>query len=138
MPTVTTLPKIIQYLHVTDAGPSDDGRGSTVCPHCGSPGRYVHHFVVEGGERAAAMSGCVKLFPVAKTAALQMKLSEKLRKLQGQYGKDATLNSWDTRTQEALDKFFAGEISEDEMWQIQTREAEAAFNWRQKKFGGRR
>jgi hypothetical protein len=137
MPVVTALPKIVQYLYVEDAGPSDDGYGSTVCPHCGSRGRYVHHFVTEGGHHAAAMSGCVKLFPVAKTAALQMKLSEKLRKLRAQYGKDAKLNSWDTKTKDALDAFFAGDITEDAMWTIQAREAQAAFNWRQRK-GGRR
>lgn len=111
MLAVATLPRITRFLGTSDGGPSD-GKGSAICPHCGSTGRYVHYFEVEGGERRGAMSGCIKLFPVSPIAEADMALSERHRDLVKRFGKDAKLNPWDTRIREAIDAFYSGTMSE--------------------------
>ena len=138
MPVIHSLPTITQFLYITDAGPSDDGQGSTVCPHCGSPGRYVHHFIVEGGEHRAAMSGCVKLFPVHPIALRHQKLEDKQRKLTQQYGPDAHLNSWDAKIMEAIEGFYAGTLTEQDAYRVIDNQTAAATQWRERKYKGRR
>ncbi len=138
MAVIHSLPTITRFLYIQDHGPSDDGQGSTTCPHCGAHGRYVHHFIVEDGSHLAAMSGCVKLFPASPVAVEHQKLEDKLRKLQADYGKDAHLNTWDTRKMEAIEGFYGGEITEEDALRTIKMQTAAAAAWRQKKYGGRR
>jgi len=134
MTTREQLPKITRYLHVVDHGPSGDGRGSTTCPHCGADGRYVHHFETELGP-AAAMSGCVKLFPSTFPAREEMRLQEKERKLRQQYGEDAHLNSWDTKIMEAIEAHHRGELDEAQVERTARMQKAAAQQWRDNKYG---
>ena len=136
-PDPSTLPRIIQFTGMHDAGPADP-RPNGVCPHCGADGRYTHFFKCDDGTERGAMSGCIKLFPVAPTALEQKRLMDKERKLQQTYGKDAHLNSWDTKIQEALDKFFAGEIDEAEAMRVASYQKAQTQAWRDRKYGRRR
>lgn len=128
--TTTQLPKIIQFLETTDAGEY----GATCCPHCDAKGRYVHHFLVEGGARRAAMSGCIKLFPVSPVALAHKKIMEKAAKLP----EGRKLNGWDTKKLEAIEAYYAGTTAEaDALIVIQSEDA-ACARWVAKKYGGRR
>ena len=131
MNTVTSLPMIVEFTGIKDHGPSDDGRGSTVCPHCGADGRYVHHFKTADGSRLAAMSGCVRLFPVHPLAARQHKIMEK--ESQGK-----KLNGWDEKILDTIQAWQNGSMSETDAEYAVKREEASRNQWMSKKFGGRR
>jgi len=134
---VAALPKIIRFIALHDAGPSDGGKGNDVCPHCGADGRYVWEFECDDGTRRGAMRGCVKLFPTSRTALEDQRLIEKEQELRRSYGPQAKLNSWDTKIRTALDEYFAGRMPEAEALRTIEREKAAAAAWRSRKFGGR-
>lgn len=99
---VQSLPRIIRFLDTTDAPDS-------CCPHCGATGRYIHRFVVEDGRHLAAMSGCVKLFPVSPVALEEARL----RKKAADYAKRGRkLNRADSDALDAIDGFYAGTVEE--------------------------
>ncbi len=93
------LPRIVRFLGTDDSPDSS-------CPHCGATGRYIHRFQVENGTFAAAMSGCVKLFPVSRIAVEEQRLRKKL----GDYAKRGwnSLNRRDTEALAAIEDFYAG------------------------------
>lgn len=96
------LPRIVRFLG------TDDSAGSS-CPHCGATGRYIHRFIVEDGRTLAAMSGCVKLFPVSAVANEE----HRLRKKEREYAKkNWTLNRDDQNALTAIADFYAGTIDE--------------------------
>ncbi len=127
---INTLPRIIAHLYVVDHGPSDDARGSTNCPHCGAYGRYVHHFLLEGGVKGAAMSGCIKLFPISELASEQQRIHKK--KASGR-----RLNSWDEKSLLAIEEVGAGTMSEEEALRIVHKQQAACSAWLRTKFRGR-
>jgi hypothetical protein len=130
------LPKITRYVGMTDHGPADDnGVAPTTCPHCGSPGRYVHHFEVEGGYTASAMSGCIRLFGITRLAQEDMKLSEKERELAG---KKWNPNSWQKKMREAIEAAYKGEITEDEALRTIDRQKAASAAYYEQKRRNRR
>jgi hypothetical protein len=129
----TDLPKIVRFLDFMDYGPADGGQGSTTCPHCGSPGRYVLTFLCDDGGRYSAMRGCVKLFPTSRIAVEDQKLVERLAELRKTYGPEAKLNSWQARIREALDAFYAGEANETDTIRTIDRENAAMKAWRSKR-----
>lgn len=132
---ITGLPKIVEYLNMTDAGPCDDGPTDT-CPHCGSDGRYVHYFKCDDGSTRGAMSGCVKLFPVSRVVSEHMKLADKERELKAKGWK---LNSWQTKMLEAVEAFYRGEITEDDAIRTIGSQKDAQARYRAAKNpGGRR
>jgi hypothetical protein len=96
------LPRIVRFLGTDDAPESK-------CPHCGATGRYIHRFIVEDGRTLAALSGCVKLFPVSRVALEEQRLRKKAA--------DRAKNGWklnrnDLDALAAIEQFFAGEIDE--------------------------
>jgi len=96
------LPRIVRFLG------TDDCPDST-CPHCGSTGRFIHRFLVEDGRTLAAMSGCVKLFPVASVAIEEQRLMKK----KADYAKRGWhLNSRDRWALDQIARFYAKEIDE--------------------------
>lgn len=109
--TNPALPKIIAFTGTHDGGPCDDGP-TAVCPHCGADGRYVHFFITEDGVERGAMSGCIELFPVSPVAKIQRKLRDKERELQRKYGKDAHLNSWQTKMLDSIRIYQEGGMDE--------------------------
>lgn len=133
MATLTTLPRITRFLGTSDGGPSD-GRGSATCPHCGASGRYVHSFECEDGSRRAAMSGCIKLFPVHPIAEVDMALQARARKLRDQYGPTAKLNSWDERIKSAVDAYYTGQMDERTALAIIRAETIAKANYRRARY----
>jgi hypothetical protein len=136
MPTLAHLPRIVRFDEEIDYGPCDDG-ATAVCPHCGSDGRYVQYFLCDDGNSYGAMRGCVKLFPVAPIAKRHQKLAQRKTELRRKYGKDATLNSWDARQMDAIERCYAGEIDEAEAFRIINREEAAKAAWRNKKYSPR-
>jgi hypothetical protein len=97
-----TLPTIVRFLGTDDSPDSS-------CPHCGCTGRYIHRFVVDDGRTLAAMSGCVKLFPVSRIALEEQRLMKK----KADYEKKGWhLNRDDSAALEAIARFFAGEFDE--------------------------
>jgi len=102
--TVQALPRIIRFIGTTDAPDSQ-------CPHCGARGRFIIHFVVEDGRTLGAMRGCVQLFPASQIAREDLRLMEKAKGLEK---KGWHLNRGDTRALEAIERFYAGEITERE------------------------
>jgi len=105
MNTVADLPRIVRFLR------THDSPGST-CPHCGAEGRYTLTFQVEDGRTLGAMRGCVQLFPVSRVATEELRLREKLERLQKNYGPNAHLNRRDTEAMDAIEAFFAGNRDE--------------------------
>lgn len=101
MAPVSTLPRIVRFLG------TDDCPGAR-CPHCGAEGRWVHRFVTDDGRSLAAMSGCVKLFPVSRVAQEEARLRQKLAGYVKSYGAGARLNQRDTEALEAIEAFYAG------------------------------
>lgn len=97
--TITdALPRIVRFLG------TDDSAGSS-CPHCGSTGRYIHHFVVADGRTLAAMSGCVKLFPQSRIASEE----QRLRKKSDERAKKGwKLNFADRQALQYIEEFYAG------------------------------
>jgi hypothetical protein len=127
MTTQKDYPRIIAHLGVTDHGPSDDGRGSTTCPHCGADGRYVHHFLLENGTKGAAMSGCIKLFPMSELAIEQKRINEK-------ESSRRKLNSWDEKALDAIEAVIAGSMDEDTAVRIVRQQKAACAAWVSRKF----
>src|SRR5215468_8520593 len=123
--TLATLPKLVQFLYTYDGGPCDDGATAT-CPHCGADGRYVHWFKTEDGETRGAMSGCIKLYPVSPVAREDMRLREKAREYATKGWK---LPSWDLKMIEAIESFYAGELSESQAIKDITRQKQAAAQY---------
>lgn len=99
------FPKIVRFLE------TEDSPGAQ-CPHCGATGRYIHRFVVEGGRTLAAMSGCVKLFPVSRVAVEEARLRKKLEGYRKNYGASARLNRRDTEALESIEAFYRGDGDE--------------------------
>lgn len=128
----TPFPKVIQFLGITDGGPCDDGP-TAMCPHCGADGRYIHWFVTDDGHTRGAMAGCVKLFPVSPIAAAHQKLVEKEADLMKRFGRDAHLNSWDTKKMQTIEAFYAGEITEADALRTISYQTAAATSWRRSK-----
>jgi len=106
-----SLPTIIQFTGMHDGGPCDDGP-TAVCPHCGADGRYVYFFKCDDGTSRGAMSGCIKLFPVSPVAKIQERLVKKQHELRVKYGKDAHLNSWQSKMMDSIETFQAGGMDE--------------------------
>ncbi len=98
---LVTLPRIVRFLGTTDCPDSQ-------CPHCGATGRYIHRFLVDDGRTLAAMSGCVKLFPVSRIALEEQRLREKLARYKKSYGAGATLNRRDAEALAAIDAYYEG------------------------------
>ena len=97
-----SLPTIVRFIGTSDAPGSS-------CPHCGANGRRVHRFLVSDGRTLGAMSGCVKLFPVAPIAREDMRLRDK----EARYA----LNGWrlgrdDQAARDAIRAFYDGHGSE--------------------------
>jgi hypothetical protein len=130
------LPRIIEYLDVTDYGPCDDG-ATAVCPHCGADGRYVHEFRCEDGTVRGAMRGCMGLFPISPIATRHQKLVERERDLQKRFGADAKLNSWDRNMMAAIQEFYAGTVTEQDALRTIERESMKKQAYRNSKKGGR-
>ena len=126
---VKDYPKIVEYITMIDGGPCDDGPTS-VCPHCGSDGRYVHYFKCEDGGEYGAMSGCIKLFPVSPVVSEHMKIADKARELKAKGWK---LNSWQTAILEAIQAFYAGTVDEAETMKVITRQKNAMAQYRANK-----
>lgn len=108
---IQSLPRVLYVKHRTDAGEF----GAATCPHCGADGRYVIHFVCEGGIERAAMAGCFKLFPKSALADESLKILERKadREKQGR-----SLASWDLRKWEAIEQVAAGTMTVDEAQRI--------------------
>jgi len=133
IPVDPQLPKIVRFMGETDGGPCDDGP-TAVCPHCGADGRYIQWFKVEGQDgEFGAMRGCIQKFPIHWVANFHKKLCERETELRRKYGNDAHLNSWDTRMMEAVEKFYAGDITEDDLKRTIDREAASKMAWRRRK-----
>ena len=115
-PVAQPHPRIIRVLGV------DDCPGAT-CPHCGAEGRYIHRVQLVDGRTIAAMSGCIKLFPVSPVADVHLKLTKKAIEYAN---KGWGLNRWDTKSLEAIEAFYAGSISEQEAMARVTAERRAA------------
>jgi len=64
--------------------------------------------LLETGKTAAAMSGCVKLFPVSRVAIEEARLKKKLEGYVKQYGASAKLNRRDTEALDAIEAFYDG------------------------------
>lgn len=96
------LPRIVRFLGTDDSPDSE-------CPHCGARGRFIHSFIVEDGRRLAAMSGCVKLFPVSRVALEEQRLRKKAA---DRAKKGWVLNRDDRRALDAIERYFAGELEE--------------------------
>lgn len=103
MSEVLALPRIVRFIRTDDCPDSS-------CPHCGATGRYIHVFQVEDGRTLAAMSGCVKLFPVSQVALEEARLKKK----SADYVKRGWrgLNRQDTEALEAIEAFYRGERDE--------------------------
>lgn len=97
-----TLPRIVRFLGTDDCPDSS-------CPHCGATGRYIHHFVLEDGRHAAAMSGCVKLYPVSRVALEEQRLNKKAA---DRAKKGWRLNRRDLGALDAIERYYAGELDE--------------------------
>lgn len=116
-PGITSYPKRIVTVRVEDYGSSDGMMGSTSCPHCGARGRYVHYFLCDDGAIHAAMSGCIKLFPLAKRTPLAIMADAAFGKLEEikrkpiSSGKTGKLASWFNDVLEALNKLQSGDIT---------------------------
>jgi len=108
------LPRIIYVEGIHDGGPMSDG--GTYCPHCGAEGRYVYHFVCEGGERASAMRGCFGMWPKHQFAELAARLKDKEREYaeRSKKGREWKLCSWDREMLDAIEAFAHGTLSESE------------------------
>lgn len=97
-----TLPRIVRFLG------TDDCPGSA-CPHCGCTGRYIHNFVTDDGRTLAAMSGCVKLFPVSLVALEEQRLRKKANE---RAKRGWRLNRNDLDALAAIEQFYAGALDE--------------------------
>lgn len=101
-PAIEQLPRIVRFIGTDDCPDSS-------CPHCGSTGRYIHRFIVEDGRTLAAMSGCVKLFPVSRVAAEEQRLVKKLADFKK---RGWNLGRNDREALDAIARFYAKEIDE--------------------------
>lgn len=95
-PVAVVLPKIVRFLEPEIA---DD----SVCPHCGADGKVVHRFEVDDGRTLAAMSGCVKLFPVSPVAKAEQALMKKRVDYRERGWK---LPSWDREKEAAIQAYY--------------------------------
>lgn len=127
--TVAGLPRIVQFIDKTDSGEF----GNDTCAHCGALGRYQFIFLGDDGKRHRAMSGCIKLYPVAAIAKVHAKLIDKGDKLRRQYGAQAHLNKWDTTKLEAVQAFYDGNMTEGDALRIIQQQDASAKAWRAKK-----
>jgi len=103
---VSAFPRIVRFIGTDDCPDSS-------CPHCGCTGRYIHHFQVQDGRTLAAMSGCLKLFPVSPLAAEEKRLLDK----QTKYAKQGwVLNRRDKEALTAISAAIDG--NGDERWAL--------------------
>lgn len=102
--TVVGLPRIVRFIR------TDDCPGGA-CPHCGATGRWIHVFQTEDGRRMAAMSGCLKLFPVSRVANEEARLRKKLEdyRKRGWNG----LNRRDTEALDAIVAFYENGMGDE-------------------------
>lgn len=119
-------PKIMLYTGMHDAGPADP-RPNGTCPHCGAEGRYTYFFRASDGNEYGAMSGCLKLFPVSEIALEQKRLMDKRRT-------SGRTNSWDDKAQDAINRFAAGDLDEDEALRIIRAQRAACAAWVARKY----
>lgn len=105
---VSTFPKVIAVLSVTDAGPG----GGATCPHCGAEGRYVNWFLCDDGKKRGAMAGCFELFPKAhgRVAALT---AEAFRRVGDANATGQRVAGWWLDIIAATDRLAAGDIDTD-------------------------
>jgi Zn ribbon nucleic-acid-binding protein len=82
--------------------------GSTVCPHCGSEGRYIYTWE-EDGVSHAAMAGCYKLLTKKIEKSDENRYFELLAEKQA---KNKPLNGWDKRIIGLLKAQESGKASE--------------------------
>lgn len=123
---LVSLPRIVRFLSTDREG---DG---AECPHCGARGSVVHTFLTEDNRTRGAMSGCVKLFPIAPVANEDLKL----RKKEVAYKKKGwNLPSWDADARTAIDRFYAGEIQEVTAMALVRNAKARAANYRARRFG---
>jgi len=108
--STTTLPRLVLSLGVDDNGPSDNGRASASCPHCGAPGRYIHRALAEDGSIVAAMSGCIKLFPKSKAFDATARTLERVKERTDKGWKQT---SWDLAILDTIGDFRNGQIEFD-------------------------
>lgn len=120
-PGISSYPKRIVTLETIDCGPMEDGGGN--CSHCGAEGRWIHRFLCDDGKIYGAMSGCIKLFPLARKTRLTIMADGAMDKLKANSrGKEAKLASWFSTTMDALRKLERGEIDLKEAEGIASRE----------------
>lgn len=95
----------------------------------------MHTFRTEDGRTRGAMSGCIKLFPIAPIANEDLKL----RKKRIDYEKRGwKLSSWDAEKVKAIELFYANEITEDRAMVVIRCAAGRAANYRARRgYGGR-
>lgn len=98
-----SLPRIVRFLG------TDDSPGAA-CPHCGAEGRWVHRFEVEGGRTLGAMSGCVKLFPIAPVALVALELDARVRDY---HKRGWQISGWLAQALNEVDAYYRGERTED-------------------------
>lgn len=124
------LPKIVQYLGRSDAGEY----GADNCAHCGAKCRYQVEFLGSDGKTHRAAAGCIKLYPVSKVAgehaAIDTRRNDREKKGQA-------LASWDIAKLEAIEKFYAGDVTEDHVLTVILNENGRRSTWIRRNRGGR-
>lgn len=76
-----------EFICVEDTGP----QSGACCPHCGSAGRYIYHFKINGVAHAA-MAGCYKMLTGKLEKGDTIRFYELLADKQA---KNKPLNGWD-------------------------------------------
>lgn len=105
------LPKVVMIDHVEDAGEF----GGTNCPHCGAEGRYIYWFTCEDGTQRGAMKGCFGHFPKHQFVQYHERIMDKQKE---NAKKGWKIASWDAETLDAIEKFVAGQMTEQAAWDV--------------------
>lgn len=138
MPTLTSLPKVIAVLGISDSGEF----GAANCPHCDAKGRYIQRLLTEDGVRGA-MAGCAKLFPQSPLAKITEGHFRRVKDIRdqnkGRQSWETTRNlaSWDVAIDAALADFEHNEIGIEEMTAIIEGAERNRKAWLDRRFGGR-
>lgn len=131
MHTDTTLPQIVRFIAVTDAGEF----GATNCAHCGAKGRYEHVFMCADGTRRSAMAGCIQRFPVSPVALEEKRIRERQADRAKSGGK---LASWDETKLAKIEAFYDGTLTEGQALAWIADENAKRDSWLRRRNGGRR
>ena len=97
-----TSTKKYEFLRIEDFG-------KTTCPHCGTDGRYIYTWKVNG-EQQMAMSGCFKLLTKDIT---KPSLDKFLESMHLKISRRKPLNSWERSIQRLLSFREAGKYPKD-------------------------